>query len=227
MSANYVSARFEKTDLSSALGKVRCIVRNLFDGPVPPSPSSSYFPTQPIDLREFFVIEYVNDVIGERLVRVAALDDITTYGVQQLTVFEDLTADFVSAGVIVGDTLTVYPSVPEEWTSEEYPGASRRFVVTSILSATRITVQTPFPSFKAGISWAITSRGISGAYTGTTRRSGLPVPLDRFRDRRMNFLFGSIPEMDAFVLATKANLDALAQASTSSTLSSESYTSQV
>jgi len=227
MTASYVSARFEKTDLSASLGKQRCVVRNLYDGPVPPLPSGSYYPTQPASLRDFLVIEYVNDIVGERLVRIATLSDFITYAPQQLTIFEDLTMNFIAAGVNAGDVIEVYLGTSGEWSSEEYVPVPQRFTVASIIDATHVTVLTPLPSFKTTLNWGIPAKGIAKAGTGTTRRSGSPAPLTRFLDRRMNLLFDTVPDLDAFVAAAKASLDALAKASTSTTLSSESYTSQV
>ena len=56
---------------------------------VPPVPTLSYFPTEPDLLRDFVLLEYVNDAVGERLVRVANINDINTYLVRRLKVFED------------------------------------------------------------------------------------------------------------------------------------------
>jgi hypothetical protein len=226
MAASYVSARFEVADLWSTIKKQRCILRSLDDGPVPPVPTLSYFPTEPDLLRDFVLIEYVNDVVGERLVRVANINDINTYLVRRLKVFEDPTADFLAAGVQSGDTLQIYLAQPSEWTSEEYPDSLLRFTVASVIDATHIELFVPFPSFKAALNWEIPERSLIRAGTGITRRETLPVPLSWFLDRRVNMLFNSVPEMDSFIAASKASIDALAAASTSSLMTSENYTSR-
>ena len=226
MAASYVSARFEVADLSSTLRKQRCILRNLDDGTVPPVPSLAYFPTEPDLLRDFILLEYVNDVVGERLVRVATLADTATYSVRRLKVFEDVTANFITAGVQAGDVLQVFLPDASEWVSEEYPDGQLRFVVESVLDATHLQLFVPFPSFKAALNWQIENRGLIRAATGVTRRELLPAPLTWFLDRRVNLLFNSVPEMDSFVAAAKASIDALAAASTSSLLTSENYTSR-
>lgn len=229
MTASYVSARFEKTDLYAQLGKQRCVVRNLDDGPVPPIPSAGYRPTQPDELRNFLLIEYVNDVVGERLTRIATTADIAGYSVQALNIFEASGVDFIAAGVGAGCKLTIALASPQEWTSEEYPNVT--FTIASVIDATHLQVSAPFPSFKTALIWSLTTSGgaaiTSGSGTGTTRRSGSPTPLTKFLDQRMNLLFNSVPELDAFVAATKAGLDSLASSSTQSLLSSESYSSQV
>lgn len=228
MVASYVSARFEKADLYSLLGSHRCIVRNRDDGNVPPTPSSTYYPTAPDTLRDFLVLEYVNDVIGERFVRVATTADFVGLSPQQLTHFEVLGADFVAAGVLPGDVLTITLGVSQEWTSEEYAGLT--FIVDTVVDPEHLSVLVPFPSFKTTLTWAIT-RGAtpiaSGTANGTTRRAGMPAPLDQFLDRRFNRLFASVPELDTYVEAVKAGMDALAASSTSSAFTNENYTSQV
>lgn len=221
MTASYVSVRFEKTDLSAAIGKQRCIVRARNDGPVPPPPSIGYYPTTPSELLSPLVLEYVNDVLGERMVRVATLADISGLPILQLTDFEDASTDFVAAGVTFGDVLEVFPGNPLEWSSEEYPGASFQFTVTAVLSPTKVSVLVPFPAFRANLPWQIVTRALTGT-AGVTRRSGPTTP---FRDTRFNLLFNSVPELDTFVEATKAGLDALGSSSTSTTLASENYTS--
>jgi hypothetical protein len=226
VTASYISARFERSDLYSTVGKQRCILRYLDDGTVPPLPDVTYFPTAPDLLRDFLLIEYVNDVVGERLVRIANLTDINTYTVRRLRVFQDPTADFVAAGVTAGDELQISLAVPEEWISEEYPDALLRFEVESVDSATQLTMVLPFPSFKTTLNWSIAARSISGAATGVTRRETLPAPLTWVLDRRINLLFDSVPEMDSFTAASKTLIDSLARASTSSRIASENYTSR-
>lgn len=222
MTASYVSARFEKTDLSVAISKQRCIVRVLNDGPIPPVPGPSYFPTAPSELLSPFLLEYVNDDLGERFSRVCTVDELSTVAEQTLTRFEDLTVDFLAAGVAAGDVLNVTIAQPLEWSSEEYPGTSFQFIVASAISATEIAVLTPFPSFKANLGWSIPARTLARAASGVTRRSGPDIA---FRDRRFNVLFDAVPQLDTFVVATKAGMDALSQTSTSSTLVSENYSS--
>ena len=225
MTSSYVSARFEKTDLSATVGKQRCIVRNLDDGSVPPSPSTGYFPTQPDELRNFLVIEYVNDSIGERLASIATLPDISTYTVRALTGFEiSGGADFVTAGVAPGDILEITLPVPERWQSEEYPSSPFQLSVASVVSSTRLTLTGPIPSFLSNLTWSITGKA-SGVGTGFPRREGFPATGSTFLDQRMNLLFNTVAELDTFVEATKESLDLLTNTSTSSTLVSENYTS--
>jgi hypothetical protein len=224
MAASYVSLYFEKTDLWTQLGQQRCIVRNLDDGPVPPLPGPGYYPTEPDSLRECFVGQYIDDTLGERLLRAATLADIGSYAYLPLTTFESVGAGFL--GVFPGDVLTVTIPVVAEWQSGEYPSAVFSFSITGSLSDDALTVLVPFPSFKSGISWEVPSRGLSGTLNGTTRRTGSPAPGTIFRDRRFNTLWPSVPQLDAFVAATKAQIDALGQTSTSSNLTSESYTSR-
>jgi len=223
MTASYVSVRFEKTDLSATIGKQRCIVRTRNDGPIPPLPSLGYYPTAPNELMAPLVCEYIDDVLGERMSRVATLADLTGLPISTLTLFEDLTVDFVAAGVAPGDVLEVVSVVSSEWSSEEYPGTSFQFAVAGVLSPTQLSVSKAFPSFKANMSWEIAAIGLAGN-GGVTRRAGAPAT---FLETRFNALFNSVPELDAFVEATKAGLDALGTTSTSSTLTSENYTSQV
>lgn len=220
--AGYISARFEKTDLPTS-GLVRIVVRNLDQGTVPPAPTSSYFPTEPNTLRPFLVLEYVSDSVGERYVRVADLSDLTTYSQVALDTFEDGSADFVSAGVIPGDLITVFPSDTEQWTSEEYPGSTFTFSVASVLSATQIQLTKPLPVFQRDLSWAIDERGISGT-TGITRRNGSPAVATTFLDVRFNNYFSDALTAENFTVAVKSGLDGLATESTGSGLTSESYT---
>lgn len=221
MTASYVSARFEKLDLTSSIGSVRCIVRNLDDGPVPPPPNPGYFPTSPDALRDFLVIEYINDTIGERLVRVATLADLMTYSPRQLIGFE-APVDFVTAGVSGGDVLSITLPDNSEWVSEEYPASPFYFGISNVASPTQLELNTPIPSFKTAVSWEVIGK-ISGSLNGKTRRETFLVPGTTFLDRRMNLLFPDVPTMDIFVAATKATMQALGTTSTSSTLTSENY----
>lgn len=225
MVASYVSARFENAEIP-ALSRVRCIIRNLDDGPVPPVPGPAYFPTSPDELRPICVIEYPSLVLGERLARIATLADLTTYGpsATPLTYFSVTGADFVAAGVTSGDTLEVTIPEPTEWQSEEYPAMPFQFGVSAVLSPTLIEVSRPFPSFKTNLTWQVLNKN-SGSLTGTTQRPGV-IPGDTFLDTRFNLLFNDVASLDAFTEAAKANLDALASTSTSSTLTSFNYSSK-
>ncbi len=209
MATSYVSARFEKTP-------GRLILRNRDDGGVPPLPGPSYYPTSPDSLRNFLLIEHVDDVLGERLVRIAELDDLSDYEVSTLTRFQVPS----TAGITTGDTLRLTLIAPSEWLSEEYPSQPFDFTVLNVESATQIEVSRPFPGFKAYLAWEIVGKSISGS-TGITRRSLAASP---FLDSRINLPFGSTVELETFVTAAKAALDALATASTATTLTSETYT---
>lgn len=226
MTSSYVSARFEKTDLTPSLGAVRCIVRALDDGPVPPPPGPAYFPTSPDALRNFLVLEYVNDTLGERYSRIATLADTAGLTARPLNAFECSAATFVTNGVVPGDYLELILPEPLEWQSEEYPAAPYRFLISNVLSETQLTVVQPIPSFKANVSWTIAGKA-SGAVNGTTRRSGFPSAGAVFIDARANLLFPDVPTLDAFEAAAKAGLDALASSSTSTTLTSENYSAGV
>lgn len=225
MVASYVSARFENAEIP-ALEQVRCIIRNRDDGAVPPVPSPTYFPTSPDLLRPFCVVEFVNDVLGERLVRIATLSDITFYGpsATQLIRFEATGADFVAAGVTSGDTLEITLPESTEWLSEEYPALPFQFGVSTVISPTVLEITRPFPSFKTALSWSVIGK-TSGSFTGTTRRPGI-VAGNICLDTRFNLLFNDVASLDAFVAAAEAGLDALGAASTSSTLTSFNYTSK-
>lgn len=222
MSSSYISARFEKTDLTGTAGKFRCIVRELDDGPVPPPPSPGYYPTSPDSLGNFLVLEYVSDVIGERLVRVATLADLSTYLPTRLTGFEVPTADFVAAGVLSGDKIRISPPNDAWWQSEEYPASPFEFTIASVVSPTRLIVSNDIPCFFTNMSWTVVGK-TSGILNGTPRRATFPSGGTRFLDSRVNLYYDNVADMDAFILATKANLDALASASTTTTLTSESY----
>lgn len=228
MPANYVSATFETLYQSPPIDSYRVIVRNKDDGPVPPEPTASYFPTHSNLLRDFLLFEHVNDVLGERLVGVITSDDVETVYVQELNRFTDPSVDFVAAGVQAGDLLQIYMAQPEVWTSYEYPDGGLRFVVASVIDATTIEMAVPFPAWRKGLSWSIAARGLTRAATGRTVREGTPAALDRYRDRRYQTWFGSRPDLDAFVSATKMSLDLLALQVTQAeaTSAQENYTSK-
>jgi hypothetical protein len=221
----YVSVTFEKTALSTS-GRVRVIVRYLDQGPVPPAPTATYFPTQPDELNVFGIAEYVNDVSGERWVRVATLADIGSITELPLNTFESATADFVTAGVAAGDVLELTITEPEQWTSIEYPGTNPfSFVVTSVVSATQLTVTPNLPGFLADINWSIPTRTINNN-DGVARREGSPAGPVNVRDRRFNAYFPDAVAAENFVSATKAQLDALANEGTGAGLVNENYTGQ-
>lgn len=226
MTASYVSARFEKTDLTASLGAIRCIVRALDDGPVPPPPSAGYYPTSPDALRNFLVLEYVNDTVGERYSRIASLSDTAGLTARALTAFECSAATFITNGVVPGDYLEILLPNTLEWQGEEYPAAPYRFLISNVLSETQLTVVNPIPSFKPLVSWTIAGKA-SGSLNGYPRRSGFPAAGSVFLDSRANLFFPDVPTLDAFEAATKAGLDALATSSTSTTLVSENYSAGV
>lgn len=220
---SFLSADFEKDFLSTS-DQVRVIVRNRDDGVVPPSPSATYFPTEPDALRGFIVVEYVSDVIGERFVRVATTTDFSTLTARPLDTFEDLGTDFVIGGVATGDLIEITLADPQLWTSAEYPGTSPfTFVVSSVISATQITTSTPLPAFAAGLNWSIPSRSITGT-AGVTRRQGSPAGPAELLDTRFNNLFSSAILAENFVAATKASMTILASNDAAANLVDESFT---
>jgi hypothetical protein len=221
--ASYVSAYFEKTALPAS-GRSRVIVRMLDDGTVPPQPSATYFPTSPDELNTFSVVEYVNDVVGERYVRVATLADMSSITALPLDTFESAGADFVTAAVVPGDLLELIIAEPAAWTSDEYPtGNPFTFVVTAVISATRLQVTPNFPAFGANLVWSVPARGVSGV-NGVTHRQGTPAGPVLVRDTRFNSYWSDAVTADSFVAATKAQLDSLARESNGAGLVSESYT---
>lgn len=209
MATNYVSSTFETLYQVPPVDAYRCIVRNRSDGPVPPVPSDTYFPTTSVLFRDFMVFEHVSDVLGERLVGVLSAADVDTIYPQKLTRFTDTTVDFVAANVQAGDLLQIYMQTPEVWTSLEYPDAALRFPIATVIDATTLEMSVPFPSWRKGLSWTIAARGLTRASTGRTLREGSPAPLDRYRDRRYQAWFGSLPDMETFIAATKTGLDLL------------------
>lgn len=224
MTASYVSARFEKTDVNPSVPPFRCIVRNLDDGGVPPVPGPGWRPTSPDELRECFVLEYVNDTLGERFVRVADLADIAGLPIRALDSFEVPSANFVGDGVVPGDILEITPPNVTVWQSEEYTSSPYQFEVVSVVSATRLTLDRVIPSFLPALTWVIAGKS-QGSVNGYPRRNGFPSVSSTFRDARMAVFFADVATLDAFVEATKAGLDALGAESTTTTLLSENYSS--
>jgi len=219
----FVSYVFEKDQLTVA-PTLRVITRNRDDGGVPPSPSVSYFPTLPNELREFLVLQYLDDVLGETYVRVATLSDISTYTVRALDTFEDSTANFSGAGVGFGDILEISVVNPETWTSSEYPSSNPfQFSVLGVISPTKIQIATPFPVFAANLTWSIPLRSISGIQ-GITRRNGSPSPGTIFRDGRHNRRFLTAVDGENYVVSAKAALLSLVNESMGSTLVDETGT---
>jgi len=220
---SYVSATFEKTVLPGTAG-VRIIVRHLDQGSVPPVPSATYFPTDPDTLNVFGVIEYVNDVVGERWVRVATVADFSGLPELALDTLSSAAADFVTAGVIPGDVIELTIAAPSRWTSIEYPGTSPfSFIVTSVVDANTLRVTPPLPAFQANTNWSIPTRTINGN-DGITHRTGSPAGPITFRDSRFNAFFSSAIPAENFVTATKAALDTLSTETNNVSLVNENYT---
>ena len=219
----YVSAAFENAFLPAS-GRVRVVVRNLDQGNVPPSPSSSYFPTQPQSLQNFVVGEYVNDAVGERWSNVATLSDITTKTIRRLDTLESPTGNFLVAGVAVGDVINVVVPEPAAWTSSEYPSSNPfQFSVLAVISATQLQVSPAFPAFLNGFNFSIPTRSLN-RNDGVTRRNGSPAGPALFLDSRFNVYYENSVDAVNFVAAVKAGLDALAGNSTATTLVDENYT---
>ena len=219
----FVSYVFEKDQLTTA-PTLRVITRNRDDGGVPPSPTTSYFPTLPNELREFLVLKYLDDNLGETYERIATLSDITGYPVLQLNTFEDTTTNFSTAGVGFADILEVSLLDPEPWVSSEYPsGNPFQFSVLSVVSATKILLATPFPVFAKDLTWSIPLRGISGIQ-GITRRTGSPAPGTTFRAGRYNRRFLTAVDGENYVVAAKAAILSLVNESMGSTLIDETGT---
>lgn len=219
----HLSYTFEKDELPTSPA-VRVITRNRDDGDVPPSPGPSYFPTFPDDLREFLVVQYLGDSLGESFVRIATLADLTTYTTRSLDTFEDATADFVGDGVLPGDVLDISILDPNSWTSDEYPSSNPfQFSVLSVISATQLQVAVPFPAFATNLTWAITARSISGTL-GKTRRNGSPVVSSIYRDSRFNRRFLTAVDAENYVAAAKADIASLVNDSMSANLVDETAT---
>lgn len=219
----YISATFEKT-LLPATSQVRVILRNRDDGGVPPSPSVSYFPTNPDDLKYNIVGQFLSRTQGESFIAIATLADLTNVSrpVRALDTLEDLATDFVTAGVDHNDLLTVTLSDVEPWNSDVYSGNPFQFTVQSV-TTTRITVTPPFPAFANTLSWAIPARSLSGI-AGVTIRNGNPGNTLFFRDSRFQRYYSTALEAETSVIAMKASLTSLATATVGATLTTEVVT---
>ncbi len=221
--AAYISVVFEKDRLSTS-EQVRVIVRNRDDGSVPPLPSPTYFPTEPDDLRAFIVGQFINSVNGDMFTRIAALADISGVTIRELDTFQDLSANFTGAGVVPGDLLAITLPDPQLWTSDEYTDTNPHiFQVSSVLSATKLVINRPFPAFATGLAWAISARSISGT-TGTTLRNGSPADGSFFRAHRYNRLYSTAVTAENSVTAMKADITALTNETVGSTLTTETVT---
>lgn len=156
--------------------------------------------------------------------RVATVADFTAYTELALTRFEDTGADFITAGVAPGDIIEVTLAAAEVWTSEEYPGTNPfTFVVDSVISATQLQTTQALPAFGNALTWNIPTRSITGS-AGTTIRNTDPADSTRFLERRFNRYFTDAVAAENFVVATKADVRALASTSTGAGLVNESYT---
>jgi len=224
----YISATFEKT-LLPATSQVRVILRNRDDGGVPPSPSVSYFPTNPDDLKYNVVVKFVSRTLGEEFQRIALLADLTDVAlpIRALDTLEDLSTNFLPGPLPVndvtqGDLLTITLSDVEPWNSNVYSGNPFQFTVQSVTS-TRITVTPPFPAFANTLSWAIPARGLSGI-AGVTIRNGNPANTLKYRDSRFQRYYTTALEAETSVTAMKADLTSLATATVGATLTTEVVT---
>lgn len=219
----YISAVFEKDNLLTS-EQIRVIVRNVDTSSGPPVPSVSHYPTEPDDLREFIVAQYVSSVLGENFSHVAILADITGISTRQLDILQDLSVDFVAAGATAGDLIEVTLPDPQLWTSALYPGTNPFiFQIASVLSTTTVQVIQPFPAFLNNMSWEIPTLSLSST-TGITRRTGLPPNGTYFRDTRFNRLFPTVIEAENAVVSMKADLTALSNENAGAGLVTETIT---
>lgn len=220
----YISATFEKTLLPTTT-QVRVILRNRDDGSVPPAPSTIWFPTNPDDLRYNIVGQFRSRTAGEQYINIATLPDLTDVNkpVRLLNTLEDLAVDFTAANVAQGDLLTVTLSDTEIWNSDVYSGNPFQFTVAQIISATQITVTTPFPAFAKALSWSIPARSLTGV-AGVTIRDGDPADSLLFRDSRFQRYYGTALEAENSVIAMKAKLTALATEVVGASLTTETVT---
>jgi hypothetical protein len=140
-----------------------------------------------------------------------------------LNTLVDTGTDFVAAGVLAGDVLEVFPFPTEIWTSNDYPTSVFQFEVSSVVGPTELTVSKPFPAFINSLNWEISARSASGT-AGVTHRTGSPAGPIELLDRRFNSYFTDIVAAENFVTARKADLQALADAQTSSDFTDESFT---
>jgi len=214
MSGN-ISVTFEKDNLNQA-NKVRVITRIIDQGDVPPSPSSTYFPTDPSSLKYCIVGEVIASGNEERFSRIATLADFAPIALETLNYFEDASVDFNALGILTSDTLEIAHTYPEYWTSEEFPGTRFLFSISEVAPGgdhTRLRVGENFPSSMPNLSWQILRDGVSIVTnnTGITKWSKLAT--GTFRTHRFNSYFNDSVEADNFVAATKAQIQSLANAS--------------
>lgn len=220
----YVSAVFEKTLLTTS-AQVRVVIRNRDDGSAPPPPTALYFPTDPNDLREFILAQYISDVGGEVFTRVMTLSDLSTYPILALDTVEDLTANFNTfPAVTIGDTIAITIDDPQYWTSAEYTETNPfTFTVANVLSNTQLQLNRPLPAFYNGFSWTIAT-GSRAGYAGVTRRNGSPNAGSYFRTDRYNYVKDTVVEVDNAVVAIKAQIQSLVNASAGANLADETVT---
>lgn len=234
----YISARFEKKTLPVS-DTTRIITRNLDQGAVPPTPNANYFPTDPNDYREFIVAQWSGDFVGgESFVRVAdqSLDDFNNIPYRPMNKFSDAFTNFTIVAsplpVQVNDILEIYPVDTTLWgDSQEYPGSSFRFTITSVLDSTNLLVTPEIPSFITGLSWTIKrvtppsvlEVAILSGSSGIPRRDGLIIP-GFFREKRFNSYFTTAIAASNFVSATKIAMQILTDALLALEISTEDYT---
>lgn len=228
--ASFVSAQFEIDDLSGAEPNTyRVITKALDQGNVPPSPSSSYFPTQPDDHVNFVVVEFLGDTLGENFDRVANLSDIESLDVRPLDTFEvDSGIDLQAEGVEENHILRVYKKPEELWTSGEYPGTEFNFIISSV-DTSHVTLFTSIPAHDFGLSWDIRNSSgdiLTSGSEGITRRNGIPAASSTFLDSRFNAYFTDVSAALNHRASVKAGLDALANESTELQFSLEKYTAK-
>lgn len=192
-------------------------------------PTAVYFPTDPDNLRNFIVAEWVDDTLGEQFLNVATLLNLTAYTYRPLLQLEDS----VGFGTTqAGDLLEIFLDDPALWTSEEYPGSNFVFVVDSVIDVNNIVLTTEIPSFLKDCSWEV-RRLIGFVYVvitqgsnGITRRPGVNYgsPPQQFLEKRFNAYFTSAVDAQNFVEATKAYMTGLANELLGATIVDENYT---
>lgn len=225
----YISAKFEKDTLAEG---ARIITRNIDQGPVPPSPSATYYPTHTDEYQAFIVAEYVDDTQGERFDKVATVSDLSGLTYTPMEIFNDTAAAFGS--VLVGDILEITSAPAERWVSEEYPSST--FVATVVTwsgqDASNIKLDKELPAFQTGLIWNITRFGVPGTIAtgiaGVTRREGITPGggIQPFLEKRFNSFFLSAVEAENFVQATKAEMTALSNEVLGDTLVNEQFTAE-
>jgi len=223
--SGHISVTFEK-DAATPAGGVRVITRIIDQGDVPPSPSSTYFPTDPSDLKYCIVGEVVASGNEERFSRIATSTDFTTYSIHTLNYFEDPSVNF-NGLVLAGDTLEIFHTHPEYWTSDEFPGETFVFSIAEVAPGavnTRLRIQETFPSGMPGLSWRVTRNGstLVTNNTGITKRSLLVTGL--FRTHRFNSYFNDAIEADNFIASVKAQIQSLANATFEQNFTDETHT---